>query len=89
MRAGKPPVEEMTRRPLAAGNVYRFKGYARNGFRITGVALRGHKEDDGALAGVGVKWLRRGGKSFWYPCETEAAFWEMLQFANACDSEHA
>lgn len=79
----------LVRRPLARGNIYRFKGYAGNGIEITAVSFRGHPEDDGGLAGVGVKWLNRSGGSFWYPFATESDFWADYRFSNACDPEHA
>jgi hypothetical protein len=77
------------RRPLASGNIYRFKGYARNGIRINAVAFRGHPEDDGALEGVSVTWLNATQQRFWYPCKSETEFWSDIRFANACDPESA
>ncbi len=79
----------MQRRPLAVGNVYRFKGYPRNGFRVTAMSLPGTETDDGGLPGVAVKWLNRTGARGWYPFETELEFWSHMLFSNACDPESA
>lgn len=81
--------EELSRRPLAVGNVYRFKGYKNNGFKITAMSLPGTPTDDGALFGVAVKWLNKSRFSGWYPFKSESEFWNHLPFRNACDPECA
>ncbi len=78
-----------TRRALAVGNVYRFKGYRGNGFKITGMSLPGTPSDDGGLPGVAVQWLNHSADHGWYPFRTEQEFWNYLVFANACDPEDA
>lgn len=77
------------RRPLEVGNIYRFKGYKGNGFKITGMSLPGTPTDDGGLPGVAVKWLNKSGFHGWYPFKTETEFWSYTLFRNACDPEHA
>lgn len=78
------------RRPLNPGNAYRFRGYPNSGFRITSVCLPGHPDHDGGLPGVGFQWQRPFDRSRWfYPCATEAEFWDDMRFANACDPESA
>lgn len=80
---------DFVRRPLAVGNIYRFKGYKNNGFKITAMSLPGTPSDDGALPGVAVKWLNSTKFHGWYPFKTEKDFWNYLLFKNACDPEHA
>lgn len=46
---------ELRRRPLAVGNVYRYKGYPGNGFKVTAMSLPGTPSDDGGLPGVAVQ----------------------------------
>jgi len=77
------------RRPLAVGNVYRFKGYKNNGFRVTAMSLPGTPSDDGGLPGVAVKWLNHSRARGWYVFKSEQEFWDFLLFRNACDPEHA
>ena len=79
----------MKRRPLKVGNIYRYKGYKHNGFRITAMSLPGHHSDDGGLPGVAVKWLNRSGGGGWYPFVSEDDFWGYELFRNACDPEYA
>jgi hypothetical protein len=80
---------DLVRRPLAVGNIYRFKGYKNNGFKITAMSLPGTPTDDGAMPGVAVKWLNHSKIHGWYPFNSEAEFWNHPLFKNACDAEHA
>lgn len=77
------------RRPLAVGNVYRYKGHKGNGFKVTAMSLPGTPSDDGGLPGVAVQWLNHTRDHGWYPFRSEAEFWEYMLFSNACDPEHA
>ena len=77
------------RRPLAIGNIYRFKGYKNNGFKIVAMSLPGHPSDDGGIPGVGVRWLNRSNGSGWYVCQKEEDFWNHILFRNAVDPEYA
>lgn len=76
-----------TRRPLAVGNIYRFRGYARNGFKIVGMSLPGTPSDDGGLPGVAVQWLNHSKQRGWYVFHSETDFWNYLCFRNAEDPE--
>jgi len=76
-----------TRRPLAVGNIYRFRGYAKNGFKIVGMSLPGTPSDDGGLPGVAVQWINRTRERGWYPFRSETEFWSYPYFANAEDPE--
>lgn len=77
------------RSPLAVGNVYRFKGYKNNGFKITAISLPGTPSDDGGIPGVSVKWLNTSNGRGWYPFASEQEFWDHMLFKNAVDSEYA
>jgi len=77
------------RRPLAVGNVYRYKGYKGNGFRITAMSLPGTMSDDGGSPGVAVKWLNYGRARGWYPFMSESEFWAHMLFNNAVNQEDA
>lgn len=48
-------MSEFVRRPLAVGNIYRFKGYKSNGFKITAMSLPGTPSDDTALPVAAVR----------------------------------
>ena len=80
---------DFARRPLAVGNIYRFKGYKSNGFKITAMSLPGTPSDDGALPGVALQWLNKSRFRGWYPFKSETEFWQHILFKNACDPEHA
>jgi hypothetical protein len=82
-------LERRARRPLAVGNIYRFKGYKSNGFKVVAMSLPGTPSDDGGLPGVSVKWLNKAVWNCWYPFNSEAEFWAHILFSNACDPEHA
>lgn len=82
-------LQTVVRRPLAVGNVYRYKGYKNNGFRVTAMSLPGHPSDDGGLPGVAIRWLNRSGGGGWYPFASEKEFWDHMLFSNACDPEAA
>jgi len=71
------------RTPINAGKRYRYVGYP-GGFRIRAVMLPGHLEYDGGLPGVSVEFIQPvmllpG----FYPCRTEAEFWQDSRFNNA------
>jgi hypothetical protein len=74
-------------RPLEVGNIYRFRGYAKNGFKIVGMSLPGTPSDDGGLPGVAVQWLNYGRERGWYVFHSETDFWNYLVFRNAEDPE--
>ncbi len=80
---------DASRRPLAVGNIYNFRGYKNNGIRITAMSLPGTPTDDGGLPGVGVKWLNYSKFHGWYPVKSETEFWNHMLFRNARDPEHA
>lgn len=82
-------LQALVRRPLAVGNVYRFKGYPRNGFKVVAMSLPGTPSDDGGLPGVAVQWLNHSRVRGWYPFDSEAEFWAHMLFSNACYPEHA
>lgn len=85
----RPLPANSIRTPLAVGNVYRFRGYKNNGFRVTAMSLPGTPSDDGGLPGVAVQWLNTPRVRGWYPVCSEAEFWECPLFSNACDPEYA
>ena len=77
------------RKPLKIGNVYRYKGYKNNGFRVVAMSLPGTSSDDGGLTGVAVKWLNKNGARGWYQFSSEKDFWAHMLFRNAVDHEYA
>lgn len=77
------------RRPLAVGNIYRFRGYRCNGIKITAMSLPGTPSDDGGLPGVAVQWLNHSRQRGWYVFHSEREFWEDILFNNAVDPEFA
>lgn len=88
-QCGHSELNGLVRRPLAVGNVYRFKGYKGNGFKVTAMNLPGTPSDDGGLPGVAVTWLNKRKAHGWYPFASEADFWAHPLFSNACDEECA